>query len=172
MILISCSSKPQDVIEFAAAAPAVRDTIRTGRVLKAANWWISCELKIPDPLFPIKLNAQKRRPGDKVALGQTFSGYFGLPCQSSFHQLLHSHHHLLSGAGTIGSSGHSTKWTHPLRIIIKQNNNVKNNSGGKRILQTVLKLRSTNPEVADIIMYFSPTFLEGVFDTIPPPPGL
>jgi hypothetical protein len=37
---------------------------------------------------------------DKVALGQVFSEYFGFPCQSSFHQLLHNH--LPSGAGTIG----------------------------------------------------------------------
>jgi hypothetical protein len=27
---------------------------------------------------------------DKVALGQVFSEYFGFPCQSSFHQLLHN----------------------------------------------------------------------------------
>jgi hypothetical protein len=39
---------------------------------------------------------------DKVALGQVFSEYFGFPCQSSFHQLLHNHRHLSSGAGTIG----------------------------------------------------------------------
>jgi hypothetical protein len=39
---------------------------------------------------------------NKVALGQVFSKYFDIPCQSSFHQLLHSHHHLSSGAGTIG----------------------------------------------------------------------
>jgi hypothetical protein len=39
---------------------------------------------------------------DKVALGQVFSEYFSFPCQSSFHQLLHSHHPLSSGAGTIG----------------------------------------------------------------------
>jgi hypothetical protein len=30
---------------------------------------------------------------DKVALGQVFSEYFGIPCQSSFHQLLHNHPH-------------------------------------------------------------------------------
>jgi hypothetical protein len=30
---------------------------------------------------------------DKVALGQVFSEYFGFPCQSSFHQILHLHHH-------------------------------------------------------------------------------
>jgi hypothetical protein len=39
---------------------------------------------------------------DKVALGQVFSEYFGFPCQFSFHQFLHNHHHLSSGAGTIG----------------------------------------------------------------------
>jgi hypothetical protein len=39
---------------------------------------------------------------DKVALGQVFSEYFGFPCQSSFHQFLHNHHHLSPGAGTIG----------------------------------------------------------------------
>jgi hypothetical protein len=39
---------------------------------------------------------------DKVALGQVFSKYFGFPCQSSLHQLLHNHPHLSSGAGTIG----------------------------------------------------------------------
>jgi hypothetical protein len=36
---------------------------------------------------------------DKVALGQVFSDYFGFPCQSSFHQFLHNHHHLSSGRG-------------------------------------------------------------------------
>jgi hypothetical protein len=38
---------------------------------------------------------------DKVALGQVFSKYFGFPCQSSFYQLPHSHHHLSSGAGAM-----------------------------------------------------------------------
>jgi hypothetical protein len=31
---------------------------------------------------------------DKVALEQVFSEYFGFPCQSVFHQLLHNHYHL------------------------------------------------------------------------------
>jgi hypothetical protein len=41
---------------------------------------------------------------DKVALGQVFSEYFGFPCQSSLHRLLHNHHHhhRSSGARTIG----------------------------------------------------------------------
>jgi hypothetical protein len=30
---------------------------------------------------------------DKVALGQVFPEYFGFPCQSSFHQILHHHDH-------------------------------------------------------------------------------
>jgi hypothetical protein len=38
---------------------------------------------------------------DKVALGQVFSEYFGFPYRYSFHQLLHNHHHLSSGTGTI-----------------------------------------------------------------------
>jgi hypothetical protein len=55
-------------------------------------------------------------------LGQVFPEYFSFPCQSSFHQLLHSHHHLSSGARQMGQlvaavpSGHSLT---PLRIIIK-----------------------------------------------------
>jgi hypothetical protein len=39
---------------------------------------------------------------DKVVLGQVFSEYFGFPCQSLFHQLLHNHPHPSSGACTIG----------------------------------------------------------------------
>jgi hypothetical protein len=39
---------------------------------------------------------------DKVALGRVFSEYLGFPCQFSFHRLLHTHHHLSSGTGTIG----------------------------------------------------------------------
>jgi hypothetical protein len=31
---------------------------------------------------------------DEAALGQVFSEYFGFPCQSSYHQLHHNHHHL------------------------------------------------------------------------------
>jgi hypothetical protein len=45
----------------------------------------------------------------KVALGQVFSEHFDLPCQFSFHWLLHTtpppphhHHHLSSRANTIG----------------------------------------------------------------------
>jgi hypothetical protein len=30
---------------------------------------------------------------DKVALGQVFSEYFGIPCQSSFYQILHHQNH-------------------------------------------------------------------------------
>jgi hypothetical protein len=39
---------------------------------------------------------------DRVALGQVFSEYFGFSGQFSFHRLLHTHHHLSSGAGIIG----------------------------------------------------------------------
>jgi hypothetical protein len=66
---------------------------------------------------------------DKVALGQVFSEYFCFPCQSSFHQLLYSHHHLSSGAGTIGQtvaavpSGLNLT---PLIIIIKKYSKLAN----------------------------------------------
>jgi hypothetical protein len=50
---------------------------------------------------------------DKVALGQVFSEYFGFPCQSSFHQLLHNHPHISSGACTIGQ-----KWPQYLVDIV------------------------------------------------------
>jgi hypothetical protein len=36
------------------------------------------------------------------ALEQVFSEYFGFPCQSSFHQLLHNHPHLIIWGCTIG----------------------------------------------------------------------
>jgi hypothetical protein len=35
-------------------------------------------------------------------VGQVLSEYFDVPCQVSFHRLLHTHHHLSSGAGTEG----------------------------------------------------------------------
>jgi hypothetical protein len=38
---------------------------------------------------------------DKAALGQVISEYISFPCQSFIH-LLHTHHHPLSGDGTIG----------------------------------------------------------------------
>jgi hypothetical protein len=38
----------------------------------------------------------------KVVMGQVFSQYFGIPCQFSFHGLLHTHFHVSSAAGTIG----------------------------------------------------------------------
>jgi hypothetical protein len=53
-------------------------------------------------LDPMKAAPQfKRRLGsghvgfvvDKVALGQAFSEYFGFPCPSTFHQILHPHTH-------------------------------------------------------------------------------
>jgi hypothetical protein len=49
----------------------------------------------------------------KVALGHIFSGVLGFALLSSFHQLLHNHHHyhLSSGIGTIGQYGCSAEWT-------------------------------------------------------------
>jgi hypothetical protein len=53
---------------------------------------------------------------DKVALGRVSSEYFGFPCQSSFHQILH--HHNQPGLATIGQSVAAVpsepSWTQPL----------------------------------------------------------
>jgi hypothetical protein len=60
--------------------------------------------------FPLQWPGFEPRSGHvgfvaaKVALGQIFSKHFGFPCQSSFHQLLQDHHHLSSGASTIGQT--------------------------------------------------------------------
>jgi hypothetical protein len=68
-----------------------------------------------------------------VALGQVFSEYFGFPCQFAFNRLLHNHHHLSSGAGTIGQtvadvpSGHSLT---PLRIYWWKTYNIDHVKGG------------------------------------------
>jgi hypothetical protein len=58
---------------------------------------------------------------DKVALGQVLSKYFGFPCQSSFHQLLHNHPHLSSGAGTIGQKWPQYKRLSPTPLALKRN---------------------------------------------------
>jgi hypothetical protein len=84
--------------------------------MKKAKEWIRVikTAGVAPQLKRLVAGFQPRRPGfktgsshvgfvvDKVALGQVFSKYFGFPCQSLFHQFLHSHHHLSSGAGTIG----------------------------------------------------------------------
>jgi hypothetical protein len=57
---------------------------------------------------------------DKVPLGQAFSEYFGFPCQSSFHQLLHNDPHLSSGVCTIGQ-----KWAQYLGTESHPTNNKK-----------------------------------------------
>jgi hypothetical protein len=66
---------------------------------------------------------------DKVVLGQVFSQYFGFPCQSSFHRLLHNHHHLPSGAGTIGQ-----QWpTYQVDSVSPHPEKLKRNPGGRLI---------------------------------------
>jgi hypothetical protein len=57
---------------------------------------------------------------DKVAPGQVYSEYFGLPCQSLFYQLLHNHPHLSSGVCTIGQ-----KWPQYLGTYSHPTNNKK-----------------------------------------------
>jgi hypothetical protein len=55
-----------------------------------------------------------------VALGQVFSEYYGFPCQSLFHQLLHNHPHLSPGAGTIGQKWPQYKGLGPTPLAIKK----------------------------------------------------
>jgi hypothetical protein len=66
---------------------------------------------------------------DRVALGQVFSGYFGFPCQFSFHQLPHTHHHLSSWTGTIGQivAHVPSGLSHPTPRNNNNNNNNNNN---------------------------------------------
>jgi hypothetical protein len=58
--------------------------------------------------------------GGQSGAGKVFSEYFGFPCQSSFHQLLHNHPHLSSGAGTIGPKWPQYKGFSPTPIAIKK----------------------------------------------------
>jgi hypothetical protein len=57
----------------------------------------------------------------KVVLGRVFSEYFGLPCQSSFHQIHHNNH---PGQATIGQSVAAVpsgpSWTPPSTKRIKK----------------------------------------------------
>jgi hypothetical protein len=56
--------------------------------------WPGCEIRSDHVGFVVY----------KMALGHIFSGYFGFPCQYLFHLLLHIHHILSCGAGTICKS--------------------------------------------------------------------
>jgi hypothetical protein len=69
--------------------------------------FLSLQIRLAAEFSPQRSGFEPR-PGyvgfvvDKVALGLVFAKYFGFPCQFSFYRLLHIHHHLSSGAGTIG----------------------------------------------------------------------
>jgi hypothetical protein len=77
---------------------------------------------------------------DKVALGQVFSEYFRFPCQFSFHRLLHNHHHLSSGAGTIGQlvadvpSGLSLTPSHETKKKLIKKAHTTTTAAGSRLL--------------------------------------
>jgi hypothetical protein len=68
----------------------------------------------------IEVLANEPESMDKVTLGRVFSEYFGFPYQSSFHQLLHNHPHLSSGAGTIGQKWPQYKGLSPTPLAIKK----------------------------------------------------
>jgi hypothetical protein len=52
---------------------------------------------------------------DKVAQEQVLSKYFGFPYQFSFHRLIHNHHYLSFGAGTISQTAAAvpSRLSHP-----------------------------------------------------------
>jgi hypothetical protein len=61
---------------------------RLGRAIGQASRWL--------PTAAARVRARSGHVGlvvDKVALGQVCSEYFGFPCQSSLHQILHPHNH-------------------------------------------------------------------------------
>jgi hypothetical protein len=73
-------------------------------------WRRRAKLRLLIPSFPPRRAGFEPGSGrvrfvvDKEVLEQVSSEYFGFPCQSLFHQLLHNHHHLSSGAGTGGQT--------------------------------------------------------------------
>jgi hypothetical protein len=56
----------------------------------------------------------------KWCWGRFFSEYFGFPCQSSFHQLLHNHPQLSSGVGAVGQKWPQYKGLSPTPLAIKK----------------------------------------------------
>jgi hypothetical protein len=64
--------------------------------VKMADRTIAQEVSRWFPTAAARVRVQSGHVGfvvDKVALGQVFSEYFGFPCQSLFHQILHPHNH-------------------------------------------------------------------------------
>jgi hypothetical protein len=73
--------------------------VRKGRVIAQA---VSRWLPTAAAPFWTRVRSCGICDGESGIGGQVFSEYIGFPCQSSFHRLLHSHHHLSFGAGAIG----------------------------------------------------------------------
>jgi hypothetical protein len=55
---------------------------------------------LPTAAAQVRVRAERVRFVGCVC--QVFSEYFGFPCQSPFHQFLHNHPHVSSGAGITG----------------------------------------------------------------------
>jgi hypothetical protein len=91
----------------------------TNRIFKAA-----LQLKWLIAGFPLQWPGSGQVV-DKVALGQVFSEYFGFRCQSSFHQMLHNHPHLSSGAGTTGQKWPQYKRLSPIPLAIRKKKNIQ-----------------------------------------------
>jgi hypothetical protein len=59
--------------------------------------------------------------GGQSGAGVGLLEYFGFPCQSSFHQLLHNNPHLSSVAATIGQKRPRYKGLSPTPLAVKKN---------------------------------------------------
>jgi hypothetical protein len=75
MVIAACPSQVQTSLD--------KDNGEEQNIAQAVSRWLHTAA------------ARVRVVVDKVALGQVFSEYFGFPCQSSFHQLLHTHQYHL-----------------------------------------------------------------------------
>jgi hypothetical protein len=64
-------------------------TMLLGRVIaqSVSRWLPTAAARVQARLWQVGFMV------DKVALGQVFSEYFGFPCQSLFHQILHHENH-------------------------------------------------------------------------------
>jgi hypothetical protein len=109
---MTCFTRETDCIHISYCVGDIL-TVRADCV-KELGVIIDSKVKNGRKLRPLVAGFLQRRPGfeagsghvgfemDKVALGQLSPSTSVSPAGSSFHQLLHSHHHLSSEAGTIG----------------------------------------------------------------------
>jgi hypothetical protein len=98
---------------------------------------------------------------EKVEIGQVFSEYFGFLCQSSFHQLLHNHPLLSSGAGTIGQKWPQYKGLSSIPVAIKNMINATSipsflNKSTRNIIRNIKNIDLHVIKYSEIFCYLIP----------------